>query len=135
MCCYKDKAVEKEVMARFGKRKTAVFWKGLTREGSAVNGGHQYKPGVNMAKGLRKRYDTNRPRGMHVYLETPDDVWDEDSDEDSDFVSLPVVCHRDDFMRAGDSHNYDKLKQAVFRKVTIRKADWEAAGFTRKDKA
>lgn len=119
MCCYENWGTECKVKARFGKRETAVFWKMLFGDGWSEWYHYQYKPGVNVANDTKGRYRTGRPRGLHVFL-------DKQKTEDF-FIALPVTCHRDDLIRAGQD---DGCKdQAVFRRLTICKKDWKAAGF------
>lgn len=125
MCCYRNKEVEQEVMDCFVARKTAVFWKMLQANGCTRIAGFQYKPGVNVAQNVMKRYRLSEPRGLHVYIDKPT------SDAtDSGSTVLPVTCHRNDLIRAGYAASHKA--QAVFRRLTICRKDWEEAGFKRK---
>lgn len=116
MCCYQDKATEREVMARFGTRKTVVFWKALLPDGYACPSGERYTPGVNKARCILLWYRTGCSYGLHVYMDKPKFCFLRG------MLLVPVICHRNDFVRAGEN-------QALFRKLTIRKKAWAEAGF------
>lgn len=109
MCC----GTGLDVGELFGRRKTLLAWKRVWADGGASTGTGQLKPGLNVST-FRTYYRASDPRGYHVYLENPSPPW-------ISLQTLRVVCHRADFIRG----NYG---EAVFRRLTVRKADWKAAG-------
>lgn len=118
MCCYGDKAAKCALLESFGKRKTKVFWKVVGRHGSVETQGYQYGPGVHRAKIQTWGYNVRRPRGFHVfYTEGAREAWLSWGPGRRNEAVVDVVCHRDHLIVAGEG-------EAVFSRLTIRKADW-----------
>lgn len=125
MCCYRDKSVEADLLKSFGRRKTLTVWKVIWDTGRAEYGDCRYAPGVHVAKNRKGaewvgRYRPGVPCGIHVFL---NEKGAREYQFDGSRV-IPVVAHKDDFVRAGYGHH---CNQAVFRRVTIRKRGWQEA--------
>ena len=120
------------------RRKTFIAWKvvNLRRDGGLrpLHGtfDYTYKPGVNHAftnsdrrvyrtkEKWTGRYDMEYPSGIHVYINKADAERCYSHGTTSTKVMFPVTCHVDDLVRAD-------WVQAVLRKATILRKDWDEA--------
>ena len=109
MCCDADHWDKADLLAWFGKRKTMLLWKTLTRGGVSGIANYRYSPGVHTCK--VKKYDPINPTGFHVQTRIPCANRDYDR-------RILVTVYRDSLVRAGDN-------QAVFSKISISKAEWK----------
>ncbi len=114
MCCNADPKAKREFLKGLGRRKTFWAWKVVRRNGvSQFYWRYRYLPGVN-------RPARRSPSGLHVYLSNP-------SDRDFLITTVRVQCHRDDLWCVGLDLGYEG-REAVLRKLIIRKKDWLKAG-------
>lgn len=119
MCCMATAKAKKEFLAELGKRRTFTAWKVLCSSGRVPNGSpvFLYRPGINVDPQAPKgRYNKRRPRGLHVCKKAAFCLYPQKWER-----QVCVICHRDDIIAVGGD-------QIVVRKLTIRKADWKAAG-------
>ncbi len=117
MCCYASGSAKKELLKRFGKKKTIVLWKRLRMSGKANIANYQYRPGKHELECPLKKYRVDSPKGFHVYIEKPAQYQDE--------RIIPVICHRDHLVRVSRSYYYSSISQAVFTQIMILKKDWD----------
>lgn len=118
MCCYSDPERKRSFLRELAKqgRKTFVAYKIIYDNGEAIYGNQRYKPGVNRANKLSKKYDLRYPTGIHVYMWNPVGPFEGQR-------IIKVICHVDDLIRMNNYENR-KVCQAVLKKIKIRKTDW-----------
>ena len=102
------------------RRKTFVAYKIVTASCKTTIGYGKYdKSGTYLSKPQLTKYNRRRPRGIHVYVEPPQLY------RSAQFV-LKVLCHVDDLVSIETPiHQDDYRRQAVLRKVVVRKRDFD----------
>ena len=74
---------------------------------------YQYSSGVHIAEVTEDTYDTNRPRGIHVFMKKPKCDWG----------VVAVQCHVDNLVIMGRSDL--RSQEAVLTLIRITKKDWK----------
>lgn len=123
MCCVGTKESTQEFLASAKGRKGFYAWKVLDRYGKSIIQDYQYYPGVNaMPKTRRRKYDSENPHGLHVYLnQSPANT----IARYNNGRVIKVFCLFADVIIS------DRLRrgasQCVLTKITIDKSQWEKA--------
>ena len=126
MCCFRNNLEEEKFRTKIKKWKKSHFyaWKVVKSTGGSFNGKHQYRPGVHRYDITEKTYNVYAPRGLHVFL-THKEACNFAEFHLYEFISK-VKCNISDLVMIGYGNRDGGLdRQAVVRKLTINKKDWE----------